>query len=155
MVADVGEPIALITYAGDEQQAALRLARIGSDGAIGYLTVSRDGQFPGELIALVQAAPRTTVTELDELLAEDAVTLIDIRNPGERDRGAIPDSLHIPLAQLRLRLDDVPADKPIVVHCAGGWRSSVAASVLRANGIGQVSDLLGGYNAWADAHAGV
>ena len=155
MVADVGEQIALVTYPGDEQQAALRLARIGSDGAIGYLTVAGDGQFPAELADLVQAAPRTTVTELDELLAEDAVTLIDIRNPGEREGGAIPDSLHIPLAQLRLRLDEVPDDKPIVVHCAGGWRSSVAASLLRANGIGRVSDLLGGYNAWADAQAAV
>jgi glyoxylase-like metal-dependent hydrolase (beta-lactamase superfamily II)/rhodanese-related sulfurtransferase len=155
MVADVGEQIALVTYPGDEQQAALRLARIGSDGAMGYLTVAGDGQFPAELADLVQAAPRTTVTELDELLAEDAVTLIDIRNPGEREGGAIPGSLHIPLAQLRLRLDEVPDDKPIVVHCAGGWRSSVAASLLRANGIGRVSDLLGGYNAWADAHAAV
>ncbi|MCG5432646.1 MBL fold metallo-hydrolase [Mycobacterium sp. MYCO198283] len=155
MVADVGEQIALITYPGDEQQAALRLACIGSDDAIGYLNVSRDGHFPAELADLVQAAQRTTVTKLDELLAEDAVTLVDIRNPGEREGGAIPDSLHIPLAQLRVRLGEVPADKPIVVHCAGGWRSSVAASVLRANGIGQVSDLLGGYNAWADAHAAV
>ncbi|GAA1665980.1 MBL fold hydrolase [Mycolicibacterium murale] len=155
MVADIGGQIALITYPGDEQQAALRLARIGSDDAIGYLTVGRDGQFPTELADLVQAAPRTTVTELDELLADDAVTLIDIRNPGERESGAIPHSLHIPLAQLRLRLAEVPTDKPIVVHCAGGWRSSVAASLLRANDIGQVSDLLGGYNAWADAHAAV
>ena len=155
MVADIGGQIALITYPGDEQQAALRLARIGSDDAIGYLTVGRDGQFPTELADLVQAAPRTTVTELDELLADDAVTLIDIRNPGERESGAIPESLHIPLAQLRLRLAEVPTDKPIVVHCAGGWRSSVAASLLRANNIAQVSDLLGGYNAWADAHTAV
>ncbi|MDO3635322.1 MBL fold metallo-hydrolase [Mycolicibacterium arseniciresistens] len=155
MVADVGEQIALITYPGEEQQAALRLARIGSDDAIGYLNVSRDGQFPAALADLVQAAPRTTVTELDKLLAEGAVTLIDIRNPGEREGGAIPDSLHIPLAHLRLRLGEVPAGKPIVVHCAGGWRSSVAASLLRANGIRQVSDLLGGYNAWADVHAAV
>ncbi|BCI55663.1 MBL fold hydrolase [Mycolicibacterium litorale] len=155
MVADIGGQIALITYPGDEQQAALRLARIGSDDAIGYLTVGRDGQFPTELADLVQAAPRTTVTELDELLADDAVTLIDIRNPGERESGAIPHSLHIPLAQLRLRLAEVPTDKPIIVHCAGGWRSSVAASLLRANDIAQVSDLLGGYNAWADAHAAV
>ena len=155
MVADIGGQIALITYPGDEQQAALRLARIGSDDAIGYLTVGRDGEFPTELADLVQAAPRTTVTELDELLADDAVTLIDIRNPGERESGAIPHSLHIPLAQLRLRLAEVPTDKPIIVHCAGGWRSSVAASLLRANDIAQVSDLLGGYNAWADAHAAV
>ena len=155
MVADIGGQIAVITYPGDEQQAALRLARIGSDDAIGYLTVDRDGHLPTELADLVQTAPRTTVTELGELLADDAVTLVDIRNPGERENGAIPNSLHIPLAQLRLRLGEVPTDKPIVVHCAGGWRSSVAASLLRANDIAEVSDLLGGYHAWADAHAAV
>lgn len=155
MVSDIGGQIALITYPGDEQEAALRLARVGSDDAIGYLTVGRDGLFPAELADLVQAAPRTTVAELDALLADDAVTLIDIRNPGERESGAIPGSLHIPLAQLRLRLGEVPTDKPIVVHCAGGWRSSVAASLLRTNDFTQVSDLLGGYNAWADARAAV
>lgn len=101
----------------------------------------------------MQTAPRTTVPALDALLAQDAVTLIDIRNPGEREGGAIPRSVHIPLAQLRLRVDEVPTNKPIVVHCAGGWRSSVAASLLRANGVQQISDLIGGYNAWADAHA--
>jgi rhodanese-related sulfurtransferase/glyoxylase-like metal-dependent hydrolase (beta-lactamase superfamily II) len=152
MVADVGEQIALITYPGEEQQAAVRLARIGSDDAVGYLNVGHGETFPIELADLVQTAPRTTVTELDELLADHSVALIDIRNPGERDGGAIPASSHIPLAQLRLRLGEVVTDKPIVVHCAGGWRSSVAASLLRANGIDDVSDLIGGYKAWAAAH---
>jgi len=152
MVADVGEKIVLITYPGEEQDAAVRLARIGSDGAAGYLIVDRDGVFPAELTGLVQAAPRTTVEQLDRLLAADAVTLVDIRNPGEREFGTIPGAVPIPLAQLRTRLDQVPADKPIVVHCAGGWRSSVAASLLRAHGFDGVSDLVGGYNAWAEAH---
>jgi len=107
--------------------------------------------FPTELADLVQAAPRTTVPELDRLLAADAVTLIDIRNPGERDLGVIAGAIAIPLAQLRVQLEQVPTDRPIVVHCAGGWRSSVAASLLRAQGFVQVSDLVGGYNAWADA----
>ncbi len=153
MVAEVGEKIALITYPGEEQDAALRLARIGSDNAIGYLSVGRGAVFPTELQDLVRTAPRTAVTELDHLLADDAVTLIDIRNPGERESGTIPGAIPIPLAQLRTRLEQVPADKPIVVHCAGGWRSSVAASLLRAQGFEQVSDLVGGYNEWADAHA--
>ncbi|MGE2837072.1 MBL fold metallo-hydrolase [Mycobacterium sp. SMC-4] len=153
MVADIGEQIALITYPGEEQEAALRLARIGSDNAIGYLNVDRDGAFPAELADLRQRAPRTSVAELDKLLAEGAVTLIDIRNPGEREGGAIRGSLHMPLGGLRLHVDDIPTGKPIVVHCAGGWRSSVAASLLRANGFEQVSDLLGGYHAWVGAHA--
>lgn len=81
--------------------------------------------------------------------AENAVTLIDIRNPGEREFGTIPGAVHIPLAQLRTRLAHIPNDKPIVVHCAGGWHSSVAASLMRPDGFGNVSDLIGGFNAWA------
>ena len=153
MVAEVGENIALITNPGDEQTAAMRLARIGSDNVIGYLTVGAEGNLPAELADLVQPAPRVSVVELDGLLAENAVTVIDIRNPGERESGSIPGAVHIPLAQLRTQLAKVPSDKPIVVHCAGGWRSSVAASLMRADGFGHVSDLIGGYNAWAQAHA--
>ncbi|KUI16081.1 sulfurtransferase [Mycobacterium lehmannii] len=155
MVAAVGDPIALITYPGEEEQAALRMARIGLDNAIGYLNVGHDGRFPADLADLVQTAPRIAVTELDAMLTVKGVTLIDIRNPGEREAGGIPGSIHIPLAQLRNRMSEVPTDKPIVVHCAGGWRSSVAASLLRANGFRKVSDLLGGYAAWVDAHATV
>ena len=153
MVAEIGDKVALITYPGEEQDAALRLARVGSDNVVGYLTVDRDGMFPAELSDLVQPAPRVTVAELDHLLAEGAVAVIDIRNPGEVEQGSIPGALHMPLAQLRTRFDKVPTGKPIVVHCAGGWRSSVAASLLRAHGFENVSDLEGGYNAWADAHA--
>ncbi|MFY2788829.1 MBL fold metallo-hydrolase [Rhodococcus sp. MALMAid1271] len=152
MVAEIGGRIVLIAYPGEEQEAALRLARVGSDNVIGYLTVDRDGQFPEGLTALVEAATRTTVEQLDALLAADEVTLVDIRNPGEREFGTIPGAIAIPLAQLRTRLDDVPTGRPVVVHCAGGWRSSVAASLLRAQGFENVSDLVGGYNAWADAH---
>jgi hydroxyacylglutathione hydrolase len=76
-----------------------------------------------------------------------------VRNPGERKLGAISGSRHISLAQLRIRLEEIPTDKPIVAHCAGGWRSSVAASLLRANGFVDVSDLAGGYQAWVHEHA--
>ncbi len=155
MVAEVGEKIALVTYPGEEQDAAVRLARIGSDNAIGYFTIDPGIGFPAELADLVQQAPRVSVQELDRLLAENAVTLIDIRNPGEREMGAILGSIHVPLAQMRTRLAEIPTDRPIVVHCAGGWRSSVAASLLRAQGFDNVADLAGGYNAWADAHATV
>ena len=137
MVADIGEPIALITYPGEEQEAALRLARVGSDNAIGYLTVDQTASSPTELSDLVRTAPRITAAELEGLLAEDAVVLVDIRNQGEVEQGRIPGSVHIPLAQLRARLDLLPTDRLIVVHCAGGWRSSVAASLLEGAGLRQ------------------
>ncbi|MCV7303559.1 MBL fold metallo-hydrolase [Mycobacterium barrassiae] len=153
MVAEVGATIALVTYPGEEQLAAMRLARVGSDNVIGYLTVAHDGNFPAELTDLVQPAPRIDVAELDRLRVAHAVTVIDIRNPSEREAGTIPGAVHIPLAQLRTQLAHIAGDKPIVVHCAGGWRSSVAASMMRADGFGRVSDLIGGYNAWAQTHA--
>jgi len=150
MVADIGERIVLVTYPGEEQDAAMRLARIGSDNAFGYLTVDVDGIFPDALIDCVRTAPRTAVGELRVLLNSGAVTLIDIRNPGEREFGVIDGARSIPLAQLRPTLADLPRDKPIVVHCAGGWRSSVAASLMRADGVENVSDLVGGYTAWVE-----
>ncbi|MEU4651980.1 MBL fold metallo-hydrolase [Nocardia fluminea] len=153
MVAEIGDRIVLITYPGEEQDAALRLARIGSDEAVGYFNVEHDGAFPAELTHLLQAAPRTTVEQLRELLGDGAVTLVDVRNPGEREFGVIPGSKSIPLAQLRSRIGELPTGVPIVVHCAGGWRSSVAASLLRSSGIEQVSDLIGGYNEWVEHHA--
>ncbi|WP_330181585.1 rhodanese-like domain-containing protein [Nocardia sp. NBC_01503] len=152
IVADIGERLAVVAYPGDEQAAALRLSRIGSDAVIGYFTVDATG-FPAELSDLVRVAPRTDAAELDRLVAAGAVTLIDIRNPAEREFGVIPAAISIPLAQLRSRLGELSVDRPIVVHCAGGWRSSVAASMLRAAGFDRVSDLRGGYHEWAERRA--
>src|SRR6516165_9717604 len=153
MVTEIGKMIALITYPGHEQPAAMRLARIGSDNVIGYLSVGQGVAFPSELRDLVRSVPRISAGELDGLLAENAVSLIDVRNPGECERGAIAGALHIPLAQLRSRLGEVSTANPIVVHCASGWRSSVAASLLRESGFQNVADLAGGYNAWIRARA--
>lgn len=151
MVTVVGEQIALVTYPGDDRHAALRLARIGADNTIGYLAVNPHGTFPPELRDLVQTSPRITAAELDDLLSANTVTLIDIRNPGEREAGTITGAIPIPLPELPARLAEVPTDKPIVVHCRSGWRSSVAASFMRAHGFDDVSDLLGGYNEWTQA----
>src|SRR5690606_8650472 len=84
MVAEIGDRIVLITYPGQEQTAAMRLARIGSDHTAGFFNVGTDGSFPAELSDLVRSARRTTVAELERLLAANAVTVLDIRNPGER-----------------------------------------------------------------------
>ncbi len=101
--------------------------------------------------AQVGHASRLTAVQLAELTAADgadAPVVVDVRNVGERESGHIPGSVHIPLAELRRRMDEIPADRPVVLHCAGGWRSSVAASLLRHHGRTDVSDLLGGFAAW-------
>ncbi|MFJ2192090.1 rhodanese-like domain-containing protein [Kitasatospora sp. NPDC087861] len=77
--------------------------------------------------------------------------VVDARAAAEREAGAIPGSLHLPLAELPARHGELPTDRRLVLHCAGGLRSSIAASVLRHHGHAQVCDLLGGYAAWAAA----
>ena len=77
-----------------------------------------------------------------------AMQIVDVRNPGEVEAGAIPGSVNIPVSQLTSRLDELDPARPTVVYCAGGYRSSVAASVLRQRGFRDVSDILGGYEAW-------
>ena len=75
--------------------------------------------------------------------------VLDVRNCSEREEGFVHGSLHIPLAELVHRLDEIPQQAALVVYCAGGHRSSIAASVLRHHGRAGVSDLLGGYGAWS------
>jgi rhodanese-related sulfurtransferase len=100
--------------------------------------------------ACVVRASRLTAPQLAEALTREVPpVVVDVRNVGELTAGTIPGSVNIPLAQLPRRLAEIPGDRPVVVHCAAGYRSSVAASLLRAEGRTDVSDLLGGYAAWA------
>ncbi len=77
--------------------------------------------------------------------------LVDVRNPGETAPGTIHGAVEMPLPALTELLGALDPDRPTVVYCAGGYRSSLAASVLQAHGFGDVSDLLGGYGAWQAA----
>jgi rhodanese-related sulfurtransferase len=89
-----------------------------------------------------------TAAQLTSALRNAQPALIDVRNPGELAAGAIPGARRIPLAQIPTRLADIPQDRPIIVYCTSGYRSSVAAAFLRREGYPDVSDLLGGYQAW-------
>ncbi|WP_193081425.1 MBL fold metallo-hydrolase [Brevibacterium aurantiacum] len=149
MVVSAEDEIVIIADPGREQEAAMRLGRIGFDRVTGYL--STPAQAFAELGGIVQTGPRVDVETFDQARTGD-VTVVDVRNPGEVEDGAVPDSLRIPLAELVRRHEEIPAGRPILVHCAGGWRSSVGASVLRALGHANVKDLDGGYNAWAEAN---
>ncbi|MCC9740036.1 rhodanese-like domain-containing protein [Streptomyces sp. MNU89] len=130
-----------------EEELVTRLARIGFDHVAGYLR-DPEGVFPGLAAEMTQAS-RVTADELRKVLASgQAPVVVDVRGGGEREEGFIEGSLHIPLAELAKRQDEIPADRPVVVHCAGGHRSSIGASLLRHAGREDVSDLLGGYGAW-------
>jgi glyoxylase-like metal-dependent hydrolase (beta-lactamase superfamily II)/rhodanese-related sulfurtransferase len=150
MVADIGDDLVLVTAAGDEREAALRLSRIGYDNVVGFINTTSDPStpFPEALAGFVEHTDRVQVDELAGLLEHAAVTVLDVRNPGEREAGFIEGSIHIPLPELATRHSSLPEDKLLVVHCRSGWRSSVAASLLRAHGHEGTIDLVGGYTAW-------
>ncbi|MFM8597811.1 MAG: MBL fold metallo-hydrolase [Mycobacterium sp.] len=127
-----------------------RLARIGFDKVIGYLADPYTQMFTHR--DDVQVASRLTTNALGERIADvPELQIVDVRNPGEAAAGMIPGAVNIPVGQLPGRLGELDTRRPTVVYCAGGYRSSVAASLLRRRGFDDVSDVLGGYNAWYDA----
>lgn len=145
---DPETPIVIIAPIGAAEEARIRLGRIGYDNVIGALE-GAERTFVDHP-AYIDRASRITAAALTGRLADlpDA-QLIDVRGPGERAAGAIPGSLHIPMAEFRERADDLDRDSPVVIHCATGYRSSIAASWLRACGFDDVTDVIGGYTAWA------
>ncbi|MEY2995870.1 MAG: Beta-lactamase hydrolase-like protein [Actinomycetota bacterium] len=147
-VVTAGTPIVIVAEPGKEREATTRLARIGFDDVVGYLDdpVRAFLENPGE----VQMASRLTAHDFGarrESIAD--LQLVDVRNPGEFKLGTIDGAQHLELAGLTRRLAELDPKRPTVVFCAGGYRSSIAASTLRANGFVDVSDILGGYNAWS------
>jgi hydroxyacylglutathione hydrolase len=139
----------LILFAepGRELEGKNRLARIGFDRVIGYL------KDPYQVMLAhrddVQIASRLTAEAFGQRAGELAdLQVVDVRNPGEVAAGMIPGAVSVPVGQLPDRLGELDPARPTVVYCAGGYRSSVAASLLRQRGFADVSDILGGYNAW-------
>jgi hydroxyacylglutathione hydrolase len=148
-VVPAGTPIVVVADAGHGHEASLRLARIGFDDVVGVLE-DPEAVFV-EHPEAVERSSRLGVDDLVERVRTTDVQLVDVRNRGEREAGTIPGARTIALPELVGRLDELDREAPTVVYCAGGYRSSIAASVLRANGFADVSDLLGGYAAWVAA----
>lgn len=144
------DPIVLVTDPGREAEARVRLARIGFDRVQGATS-----RIEGLLSAMPEhaaSAPRVSAVELEGWLGDEpTVQVVDVRSDTEQAAGTIAGSRSIPLAQLRARVAELDRGAPVVVYCSGGYRSSVAASILRAQGFDQVADVLGGYDAWVRA----
>ena len=149
------KPIVVITEDGGEQEAVMRLGRIGFDNVGGYLRGGMHALATQD--DLIERTDRITAPALAEWLAGgrtdagQAPTVIDVRSPAEHAGGHIQGSVNIPLPHLDERVSEIPAGRPVVVHCEGGYRSAIAASLLQKLGRPDVRDLVGGYKAWLAA----
>ena len=140
-------PIVLVTPPGHESEAKVRLARIGFDRVLGALEHPVDTflNYPH----LTERLSRLSAAALAERIRTVAeLVLVDVRNPGEVELGTIPGARHISLPALLTSLHQLDPNAPTVVFCAGGYRSAIASSLLRAHGFTDVSDLVGGFTAW-------
>lgn len=141
-----GSGVVLVAESGQEREALRQLARIGFDDVAGYVSASNLDDFAAA--GLLVTGERVDATAFDALRSElRGEFLLDVRSPGEFGSGAIPDAVNIPLPQLRNRAGEIPLGSKVLVNCASGWRSGVAASYLASSGY-DVSDLRGGYQAW-------
>lgn len=145
--------IVLVAADGHELEAKNRLARIGFDNVVGAIESPMHAMTDNP--DTTAQAKRVDVEELVELQKNfPDLQLVDVRQPGETAGGTIEGAIVIPLTRLAEEVGSLDRSRPTAIYCAGGFRSSIAASILRANGFdGYVSDLLGGYGAWTQAHA--
>lgn len=133
------------------RESQLRLARVGIENVQAYLEGGITGWIKGGY--QLEYIPQITVEEFIELREQekDHIAVLDVREAGEVDAGAIENSINIPVAQLAARTGELDPSKLVVVHCKGGYRSSIATSILRRAGFGDVVNLTGGYDAWLTA----
>ncbi len=147
IVLDRARPIVIVADPGRENEAAMRLGRIGFDQIAGYV----DGGFAAAAAepSLVSRVERVTPAQAAERLASSAPpVVVDVRGPGEWEAGHLEGSLNIPLPVLKRSLDDIPAGRPVLLHCQSGYRSMIAASLLLREGVRNFMDLDGGIAAW-------
>lgn len=153
-ILDHTHPIVIIADPGRESESAIRLGRIGFDHVAGYLQNGlRSLEARPDLVAFTE---RLSVQFAAELLSSGEPPLaIDVRAPRERAQKHIEQSVSMPLNHLLENAKTLPNDRPLLVYCAGGYRSSIAASLLKRSGFASVSELAGGIAAWEAAKLSV
>jgi hydroxyacylglutathione hydrolase len=144
MLPDVAQPLLLIMDEGTEEEVLKRLARVGYDHVLGYLK----GGFAAWLKEgkEIDKVNRISADVFATELTPDTI-VVDVRKPGEFEAEHVEGAINIPLDFINDEMASFPKDKPFIIHCAGGYRSMIAASVLKARGIENFKEIAGGYSA--------
>lgn len=136
------QPLYLLADAGSAETAARALTLTGFDNLCGRFEPDVAGR-------RLQTVPQLSAAALAQ--RPNTITILDVRARSEWDAGHIPGAIHIPLGDLAQRTNELPRNRPLVVHCQGGTRSAIAASLLQARGFTLVENLTGGYADWQRA----
>ncbi|MCB0456730.1 MAG: MBL fold metallo-hydrolase, partial [Flavobacteriaceae bacterium] len=145
LIADVKQPILLITPQGREEEAVTRLSRVGFDNTLGYL----EGSFDAWKKAAKDYDTLTSIpaTSLEAILQKAEAPVFDVRKEGEFISEHIQGAHNTPLDFINDHLSEFPKEETFYVHCAGGYRSVIAASILKSRGFHNLIDIAGGFKA--------
>jgi glyoxylase-like metal-dependent hydrolase (beta-lactamase superfamily II)/rhodanese-related sulfurtransferase len=141
MITDIKQELLIVAEPGKEEETIIRLARVGYDYAIGFLY----GGFESWKTAgkEIDSINRITAKQLASKLNANS-TIIDVRKKSEFDSEHVQGAINIPLNEINKHLAEIPKDKSFILHCAGGYRSMIAASILKARGWEDFVDVEGG-----------
>ena len=144
IIADIKQPILLVTEKGKEEESIIRLSRIGYDNTIGYL----DGGFKAwkNTNQNTNLVHRISAKELEEKLTNKPYTIIDIRKRSEFNSEHLINAINIPLNEIYQHITEFPKNEPFIIHCAGGYRSMIAASILKQKGFDDFVDVSDGFS---------
>ena len=142
LIPGVAHPLLLISDPGREEEVVTRLARVGFDNSLGYL----QGGIKGWLQAgkEIDTIDFVEATEFADRVKNQKLFVIDVRKPGEFQSEHVKDAINIPLDFLNLHMAEIPKEGEVYLHCAGGYRSMIAASILKARGWDNLIDIRGG-----------
>ncbi len=149
LIADVKQPILLVTPDGREEETIIRLSRVGFDNTIGYL----NGGFEAWKKSGLEYDTISSITAdgLKTKIESENVPVFDVRKEGEYQSEHVKGSIHTPLDYLNDHLDAFPENETFYIHCAGGYRSAIAASILKSRGIHNLVDVTDGFAAIKEA----
>jgi rhodanese-related sulfurtransferase len=141
MIPDIKQEILLVTEPEREEEAIIRLSRVGYDNTIGYL----QGGFEAwkNENKEIDHVERISASELENKHKENPI-IIDVRKQSEFDSEHVVNAINIPLNQINQRFSEIPSEQNFIVHCAGGYRSMIAASILKSRGYHNFVDVEGG-----------
>lgn len=145
LIKDIKQPIVLVVPEGKSEEAVTRLSRVGYDNTLGYLEGGIEAwKAEGKDIETLESV---TVDEFAKRAKTETLNILDVRKDGEYVSSHIVDAQHLSLDLINEKMNEVSKDKTYYVHCAGGYRSVIAASILKARGFHNLIDVDGGFAA--------